>query len=149
VLLAALVLLIVRSPGPVEGLRYVVFDGYQRLFPLDRESHPVTIVVIDEASLARHGQWPWPRTRIAELIERIDAARPAAIGVDLFFPEPDRFSPEGDRRRAAGDAGRTSSSGCASSRATTRGSPARSPASVSCSRSPAASPIRASRIRRR
>ena len=93
-LLAALVLLIVRSPGPVEGLRYVVFDGYQRLFPLERVSHPVTIVVIDEASLARYGQWPWPRTRIAELIERIDAARPAAIGVDLFFPEPDRLSPE-------------------------------------------------------
>jgi len=94
VLLAALALLLLQSPGPVNGLRFLVFDGYQRLFPLERVSHPVTIVVIDEPSLAKYGQWPWPRTRIAELISRIDAGRPAAIGVDLFFPEPDRFSPE-------------------------------------------------------
>jgi serine phosphatase RsbU (regulator of sigma subunit) len=51
------------------------------------------IVAIDEAALERYGQWPWPRTRVAELIGRIAAARPAAIGVDLLFPEPDRYSP--------------------------------------------------------
>ena len=51
------------------------------------------VVAIDEAALERYGQWPWPRTRVAELIGRIGAARPAAIGVDLLFPEPDRFSP--------------------------------------------------------
>src|SRR6185503_21043065 len=57
-------------------------------------SHPVTIVVIDESSLSRYGQWPWPRTRVAELIDRISEMKPAAVGLDLFFPEPDRFSPE-------------------------------------------------------
>jgi CHASE2 domain-containing sensor protein len=50
--------------------------------------------VIDEPSLARFGQWPWPRTRLAELVKKIGDARPAAIGLDLFFPEPDRFSPD-------------------------------------------------------
>jgi CHASE2 domain-containing sensor protein/serine phosphatase RsbU (regulator of sigma subunit) len=94
VLLFALSLLLYQSPPPVEALRHAVFDGYQRLFPAERVSHPVTIVHIDEASLAKYGQWPWPRTRVAELIERIAEARPAAIGVDLFFTEPDRFSPE-------------------------------------------------------
>jgi serine phosphatase RsbU (regulator of sigma subunit)/CHASE2 domain-containing sensor protein len=93
VLLGALSLLLIQSPPAVQGLRHFVFDGYQRLFPLERVSHPVVIVVIDEPSLAKYGQWPWPRTRVAELLERIDAARPAAIGVDLFFAEPDRFSP--------------------------------------------------------
>ena len=78
----------------MQGLRHFVFDAYQRFFPLERVSHPVTIVVIDEASLAKYGQWPWPRTHITELIERIHAGRPAAIGVDLFFPEADRYSPE-------------------------------------------------------
>ena len=87
-------LLLFQSPAPVQGLRHAIFDGYQRLFPLERTSHPVTIVVIDEASLARYGQWPWPRTRVAELVDRIASAKPAAIGLDLFFPEPDRFSPE-------------------------------------------------------
>ena len=93
-LLAALALLLFQSPPPVQALRHAIFDGYQRLFPLERISHPVTIVVIDEGSLARYGQWPWPRTRVAELIGRISEAKPAAIGLDLFFPEPDRFSPE-------------------------------------------------------
>jgi adenylate cyclase len=94
VLLLALALLLVQSPPPVQGLRHLIFDGYQRIFPLERVSHPVTIVAIDEASLARYGQWPWPRTRIAELVNKIAEAKPAAIGLDLFFPEPDRFSPD-------------------------------------------------------
>ena len=92
-LLLALAALLWQSPGPVRALRHAVFDGYQRLFPLERVSHPVTIVAIDELALEKQGQWPWPRTRVAELIERIAAAQPAAIGVDLFFAEPDRFSP--------------------------------------------------------
>jgi serine phosphatase RsbU (regulator of sigma subunit)/CHASE2 domain-containing sensor protein len=93
-LLGVLALALLQSPAPVQGLRHAVFDGYQRLFPLERLSYPVTIVVIDEPSLARYGQWPWPRTRMGELIQKIADAKPAAIGLDLFFPEPDRFSPE-------------------------------------------------------
>jgi len=74
-------------------LRHALFDGYQKLFPRERRSAPAVIVAIDEAALERYGQWPWPRTRVAELIGRIAEARPAVIGVDLRFPEPDRFSP--------------------------------------------------------
>ena len=92
-LLAALSLLLVVSPSPIERFRAQVFDSYQRLFPLERSIHPVTIVAIDEHSLREFGQWPWPRTRVAELLRRILDAKPASIGLDLFFPEPDRFSP--------------------------------------------------------
>jgi adenylate cyclase len=81
------------SPGPVEALRETLFDGYQRLFPRERKSAPVTIVEIDERALAQRGQWPWPRSQVAELVDRIAAARPAAIGLDLLFSEPDRYSP--------------------------------------------------------
>jgi adenylate cyclase len=81
------------SPPGAERLRHAVFDGYQRLFPLERATAPVVIVAIDEGSLAQYGQWPWPRTRMAELIDRISAHEPAAIGLDIFFSEPDRFSP--------------------------------------------------------
>jgi len=93
VLLAALSFLLVKSPAPVERARFAVFDGYQRLFPLERTSQPVTIVAIDESSLAAFGQWPWPRTRMAELVRRISDGKPIAIGLDIFFPEPDRHSP--------------------------------------------------------
>ena len=92
VLLAALSLFVVFSPVAVL-LRHAVFDGYQRLFPLERSTAPVTIVLIDENSLARIGQWPWPRTRVGELVELIASHKPLAIGLDLVFPEPDRFSP--------------------------------------------------------
>jgi serine phosphatase RsbU (regulator of sigma subunit)/CHASE2 domain-containing sensor protein len=92
VLLAALSLFIVFNDG-ANALRHSVFDGYQRLFPLERISSPVTIVAIDEEDLRRYGQWPWPRTRIAELVQRIAEHKPLAIGFDIYFPEPDRFSP--------------------------------------------------------
>src|SRR5262249_14704767 len=92
VLLATLSLFLLFSPS-AQPLRNAVFDGYQRIFPLEREASPVAIVAIDEDSLARYGQWPWPRTRMAELIERISEHQPAAIGLDMFFAEPDRFSP--------------------------------------------------------
>ena len=92
-LLAALSIALAASPSAVQALRLAVFDGYQRLFPLERTTTVVTVVAIDEASLARYGQWPWPRTRVAELVERIGEYHPASIGFDIFFPEPDRFSP--------------------------------------------------------
>jgi serine phosphatase RsbU (regulator of sigma subunit)/CHASE2 domain-containing sensor protein len=81
------------SPPPVQAVREALFDTYQRLLPRERRSAPVTIVEIDEATLAEQGQWPWPRTLVAELVSRIAEHEPAAIGFDLLFPEPDRFSP--------------------------------------------------------
>lgn len=86
-------LLLWVEPPIVTSLRNAVFDGYQRVFPRERISEPAVIVEIDEKSLARLGQWPWPRTRLAELIDRISAHQPLAIGLDLLFPEPDRYSP--------------------------------------------------------
>lgn len=92
-LLALFGALILAPPAPVEALRETLFDAYQRLFPRERRSAPATIVEIDERTLAERGQWPWPRTQIAELLLRVAAARPAAIGLDMLLSEPDRFSP--------------------------------------------------------
>lgn len=86
-------MLLSAEPPFVQELRHALFDGYQKLFPRERRSAPAVIVAIDEEALQRFGQWPWPRTRVAQLIAGIAAAKPAAIGVDLLFPEPDRFSP--------------------------------------------------------
>ncbi|MBY8974459.1 adenylate/guanylate cyclase domain-containing protein [Rhodobacteraceae bacterium NNCM2] len=54
---------------------------------------PVKLVMIDEGSLAELGQWPWPRSYIAALIDRVTEAGAAAIGFDVIFSEPDRSSP--------------------------------------------------------
>jgi serine phosphatase RsbU (regulator of sigma subunit) len=80
---------------PVVGsMRHAWLDGYQEVSPRERRSAPAIIVAIDEESLSRFGQWPWPRDLVARLFDRIAAAGPLAIGVDILFPEPDRLSPE-------------------------------------------------------
>lgn len=76
-----------------EELRLLVFDGYQMVWPRERKTAPAMIVEIDEASLRAHGQWPWPRSLLAELVRKIAAARPAGIALDIMLPEADRFSP--------------------------------------------------------
>lgn len=53
-------------------------------------------MAIDEAALEARGQWPWPRTVVAELVRAIAKAGPAAIGIDLLFVEPDRSTPGAD-----------------------------------------------------
>jgi hypothetical protein len=50
-------------------------------------------VAIDEESLRQHGQWPWPRTWLAQLVAKVAEAGPAAIGIDIVMPEADRLSP--------------------------------------------------------
>jgi len=76
------------------GLQLAWFDGYQSVLPRRVQSMPAVIVEIDEKSLNEIGQWPWPRTETARLIDRIAAAAPAAIGIDLLWPQPDRLSPD-------------------------------------------------------
>ncbi len=73
--------------------RSEMFDLYQHLVPRERVNDGVIVVAIDDASLSAMGQWPWPRSKLAEIIDRIAAQHPAAIAIDAFFPEPDRLSP--------------------------------------------------------
>ena len=85
---------IVRLVGsPFRELRQWWFDGYQLVAPRQPAQNPVTIVEIDETSLGQIGQWPWPRNRLAQLIEAIGAHTPAAIGIDIYMPEADGTSP--------------------------------------------------------
>jgi serine phosphatase RsbU (regulator of sigma subunit) len=80
-------------PG-LDTLRLSWFDVCQRASPRARASGPVVIVDVDDRSLAAHGQWPWPRTLLAALFERIAAGTPAAIGLDVVMPDQDRLSPQ-------------------------------------------------------
>ena len=95
VLLAVFLAPVLWQDMPVIGaLRLAWLDAYQEVSPRERRSAPAVIVAIDEASLDRFGQWPWPRDLVARLIDKLRAAHPAAIGIDILFPEPDRLSPE-------------------------------------------------------
>jgi len=84
----------VRAVGkPLQAAQVGLFDAYQALSPRQLRSQPVTIVAIDEKSLAGDGQWPWPRDRLAALVHAIQKHEPAAIGLDLYMPESDQNSP--------------------------------------------------------
>jgi adenylate cyclase len=85
-------LLLPNLPGP-GLLRAAAFDTYQALHPRVPRLAPVVIVAIDEESLREYGQWPWPRTWLARIVGAVAAARPAAIGIAILMPEPDRLSP--------------------------------------------------------
>jgi adenylate cyclase len=93
VLLLDLVLVRVWDPLPVEALRLRVFDLYQVMAPREAKERPVVIVDIDEDSLRSLGQWPWPRTVVADIVDRVTRAGAAAIAFDVVFSEPDRSSP--------------------------------------------------------
>lgn len=93
ILLAALLMIRIADPGVVESARLQVFDLYQRIQPREKTSRLVVNVDIDEKSMAEIGQWPWPRSVLARLVERLTAMGAVVIGFDAMFPEPDRLSP--------------------------------------------------------
>ena len=86
-LLTALVLVFAGPP-----VRQALFDLYQRITPVAPASDRVHVVLIDAASLARIGGWPWSRFEMANLTEAIAKRGAAAIGFDLMFSEPDRLT---------------------------------------------------------
>ncbi|MFB9149375.1 CHASE2 domain-containing protein [Roseovarius ramblicola] len=92
-LLAVLLVLRVADPPAVSGLRNAAFDFYQQVRPRAPEPVPVTILDIDDPSIEEFGQWPWPRSRVAEMVNKVAAAGAVAIAFDIVFAEPDRLSP--------------------------------------------------------
>ena len=84
----------IADPGPVASLRQSVFDTYLAVSPRAIDpTLPVRIVDIDDASLTRVGQWPWPRTKLATIIDNLTQAGVSTISIDLILAEPDRLSP--------------------------------------------------------
>jgi adenylate cyclase len=93
-LLVGLLALRIWDPGPVEDLRHKSFDIYQLMHPRTTRQDLVAIVDIDERSLRALGQWPWPRTIMADMVRKVVERGGTVIGFDVLFPEPDRSSPE-------------------------------------------------------
>ena len=85
----------IADPFFLQRLRLIAFDSYQLLSPQVYDPEvPVRVVDIDEESLSRIGQWPWPRTVLADLLTRLADHGAATVAFDILFSEPDRTSPE-------------------------------------------------------
>jgi adenylate cyclase len=92
-LLLVMVLAHLAIPKLFDRFSLFAFDLYQSSQPRQTpDDMPVLIVDIDEQSLKEIGQWPWPRTVLAQLVDKLNEAGAAAIAFDVLFTEPDRTS---------------------------------------------------------
>ncbi|MDR3159322.1 MAG: adenylate/guanylate cyclase domain-containing protein [Zoogloeaceae bacterium] len=92
-----MLLLYIAQPAPIARLDLKIYDALLSLraasAPRSAARDLVVIIDIDEPSLAEYGQWPWPRYRIADLVDALTRGQVAAIGIDILFSEADRTSP--------------------------------------------------------
>ena len=85
-------LLVMLAPEPLQQLNRMSYDLMLRRLGEKPPNPNVLIVDVDESSLARYGQWPWPRHLVAQLLNIVRDGKPDAVGIDILFAEPDRSS---------------------------------------------------------
>ncbi|MCC6696103.1 MAG: adenylate/guanylate cyclase domain-containing protein [Candidatus Hydrogenedentes bacterium] len=83
---------VVFPPSPLRAFEYVGYDEMVRFLSAPLPPPEVVVVDVDEQSLAALGQWPWPRYRVAELVEKAAAQGARSVALDFLFAEPDRIS---------------------------------------------------------
>ena len=74
-------------------IQYLTFDVFNR-FHERPATDDIAIIDVDETSLKEIGQWPWPRTVMADIVDRLDAMGAKSIAFDMVFAEEDRTSPQ-------------------------------------------------------
>ena len=92
-LVALVAVLQLLRPPALDRFGLLLFDSYQRAAPRVYEDAPVRVVDIDDESIRRLGQWPWPRSDIAKLTDQLGRAGASVVAFDIVFSEPDRTSP--------------------------------------------------------
>lgn len=92
--MAASVLLL--ASGVTRPLDDALYDLHMRHWPYPT-SDRIIIVAIDPQSLARLGNWPWPRAVHARLLQRLTEAGVRGVGMDVTMSEPDVSHPDNDR----------------------------------------------------
>ncbi|MBW4684376.1 MAG: CHASE2 domain-containing protein [Komarekiella atlantica HA4396-MV6] len=80
----AICVLVLRSIGLFQSLEFAALDQFFRLRPNEPPEQRITIVAIDEDSLSRVGSWPIPDSDIAKLLQKLNAYKPQAIGLDIY-----------------------------------------------------------------
>lgn len=104
--LAVVLIVQLADPAPMQRLHLLVFDTFQTLAPRAiSQTNQTAIVDIDDESIERIGQWPWPRTDLAVLTDRLAKAGASVVVFDIVFSEPDRTSPEMVAKRFAPSSG--------------------------------------------
>jgi adenylate cyclase len=83
-----------NPPSTLDFLNYRIYDLFLTTTATATPSDKLILIGIDEKSLAAYGQWPWPRYRLAQLVDKLNESGVDAIALDMLMPELDRTSPE-------------------------------------------------------
>ncbi len=90
IVLLGLIALRLQDGWLVETARLKTFDFYQ-ISKNQEKSDQISIVEITDDDIDNIGQWPWPRDKVASILEMMKLFKPAAIVMPIIFSEPDRF----------------------------------------------------------
>ncbi|MDD5303811.1 MAG: serine/threonine-protein kinase [Elusimicrobia bacterium] len=74
-------------------LESVEFKAYDLRAKLRQDLNPppeIVLVAIDDDSIAQIGRWPWPRSRMAAAIDKLKAAGPKVLGINILYSEPEQ-----------------------------------------------------------
>src|SRR5262245_22503993 len=88
---AVVAILSVVRPGVIQALDLRAYDELLRRTARPPTTGLVSIVAVDDKSIAEIGQWPWPRDVLARLVERVSALGARVIAFDVILSEPDRL----------------------------------------------------------
>jgi len=93
IIIAIAILSVKDSIPTLDRMTALVEDLSVRYAAKPSQSGDIVVLDIDEASIAKLGQWPWTRYRLAQLLDKLTELEPAAVAFDFIFSEPDRTSP--------------------------------------------------------
>jgi adenylate cyclase len=105
--MAAVVALWVVRPGTLAQLDVRAYDELLRHTPAPSATGRVSIVAVDERSIAEIGQWPWRRDEIARLVERLRDLGARVVAFDIILSEPDRLGTPQPGTEEGGEAAAT------------------------------------------
>ena len=90
-----LILILIKfiNPPIIQKISYINYDFYQKVFNRG-EVKDVTIVDIDEKSIAKVGQFPWRRDAYSKILKNLNKHNPKAIAFDIVFSEEDKQNPK-------------------------------------------------------
>ena len=93
-----------KSPELLQRLDLWIYDSWVRATLAPKGSPQgtpqVTVLELDEASLEKFGQWPWPRDRVAEVVRQVlDTYQARVLAFDIVFAEADRSDAAAIRER--------------------------------------------------
>ncbi len=73
--------------SPLESMELKMYDVRAKLRTAKPATNDIVIVAVDEASLQQLGAWPWPRSYVATLVDRLSEAGAKVIALDLLYKD--------------------------------------------------------------